>query len=77
MTRSERENADATAALQTYRFDACARSCYDFFWGDFCDWYVEAIKPAMKDPKRAGQISAILAACLDASLKYARERSFA
>src|SRR5204863_2890855 len=29
----------------------------------------EAIKPAMRDPKRAGQTSAVLAACLDASLR--------
>ena len=31
-----------------------AKACYDFFWRDFCDWYVEAIKPAMRDPARAG-----------------------
>jgi len=56
-------------ALESYRFDAYAKACYDFFWRDLCDWYVEAIKPAMKDPNRAGQTSAILAACLDASLR--------
>jgi valyl-tRNA synthetase len=56
-------------ALSSYRFDAYAKACYDFFWRDLCDWYVEAIKPAMKDPKRAGQTSGILAACLDASLR--------
>jgi valyl-tRNA synthetase len=60
---------EVNETLSSYRFDAYAKACYDFFWRDLCDWYVEAIKPAMKDPKRAGQTSAILAACLDASLR--------
>ncbi len=56
-------------ALKSYRFDAYAKACYDFFWRDLCDWYVEAIKPAMKDPNRAGQTSAVLAAALDGALR--------
>ena len=27
-----------------YRFDEMSRACYEFFWNDFCDWYVEAVK---------------------------------
>jgi valyl-tRNA synthetase len=34
-------------ALQTYRFDDAASHIYDFFWGDFCDWYIELIKPRL------------------------------
>jgi len=56
-------------ALKEYRFDAYAKSCYDFFWRDLCDWYIEAIKPAMRDPNRAGQTSAVLAACIDGALR--------
>ncbi|HZN67283.1 MAG TPA: class I tRNA ligase family protein, partial [Tepidisphaeraceae bacterium] len=41
----------------------------DFFWRDFCDWYLEAIKPAMRDPQRAGQTANVLAAVLDGSLR--------
>ncbi len=69
LSRFARTVADATAALSTYRFDAYAKSCYDFFWGDLCDWYLEAIKPAMKDPKRAPQTASVLAAVLDGSLR--------
>ena len=57
------------AAFKVYRFDVYAKVCYDFFWRDFCDWYVEATKPAMKDPARAGQTANILAAVLDGALR--------
>src|SRR5207237_6969328 len=52
-----------------YRFDAYARACYDFFWRDLCDWYIEAIKPAMRDPARAPQTAGVLALCIDLSLR--------
>ena len=30
--------------LTDYRFDEAANAVYQFFWGEFCDWYVELIK---------------------------------
>ncbi|HUZ05848.1 MAG TPA: valine--tRNA ligase, partial [Acidobacteriaceae bacterium] len=30
--------------LVTYRFDDAANSIYQFFWGEFCDWYLEIVK---------------------------------
>ncbi|HET7751566.1 MAG TPA: valine--tRNA ligase [Terriglobales bacterium] len=45
-----RFNAVATElnqALETYRFDEAANRVYDFFWGEFCDWYVELLKPRL------------------------------
>jgi valyl-tRNA synthetase len=35
------------AALTEYRFDVAANTIYDFFWKDFCDWYIELIKPRL------------------------------
>jgi valyl-tRNA synthetase len=32
-------------ALETYNLDDAARAIYEFFWDDFCDWYIEAAKP--------------------------------
>lgn len=33
-----------TGALDGYRYNEAAGSLYEFFWNDFCDWYVEATK---------------------------------
>jgi valyl-tRNA synthetase len=40
-------NASLDSKLQLYRFDNAANSIYDFFWGEFCDWYIELIKPRL------------------------------
>jgi valyl-tRNA synthetase len=34
-------------ALGDYRFDDAANALYQFFWGSFCDWYLEIIKPRL------------------------------
>ncbi len=60
---------EANQSLAVYRFDQYAKTCYDFFWGDFCDWYLEAIKPALRDPARAPQTAHTLARTLDAALR--------
>jgi valyl-tRNA synthetase len=31
-------------ALESYKFSDGAQAVYDFFWNDFCDWYVESAK---------------------------------
>ncbi len=31
-------------SLEAYRFDDAANAIYQFFWGDFCDWYLEIVK---------------------------------
>jgi valyl-tRNA synthetase len=36
-------------ALLNFRFHEAARLVYHFFWGDFCDWYIEWTKPRLAD----------------------------
>ncbi|HZJ88579.1 MAG TPA: valine--tRNA ligase, partial [Sphaerochaeta sp.] len=31
-------------AMEGYRFNDAAQAIYDFFWNDFCDWYLESAK---------------------------------
>jgi valyl-tRNA synthetase len=35
-------------SLETYRFHEAANAVYSFFWGEFCDWYLELIKPRLQ-----------------------------
>ena len=47
LSRFNRVTADVNEALATYRFHEAANRIYDFFWGEFCDWYIELIKPRL------------------------------
>src|SRR6266446_2207707 len=40
------------SALENYRFHEAAHDIYQFFWGDFCDWYIEWVKPELQNPDR-------------------------
>jgi len=35
---------EVNISLRSYRFHEAANRIYDYFWGDFCDWYLELIK---------------------------------
>src|SRR6267154_2130841 len=58
-------------ALQSYRFHEAAQSVYQFFWGDFCDWYIEWVKPDLQSAQRERAVAAWrnLFAALDAALR--------
>ncbi len=42
--------AEATSALEAFRFDDYAAACYRFTWNVFCDWFVELAKPVLLGP---------------------------
>jgi valyl-tRNA synthetase len=58
-------------ALANYRFHEAAQGVYQFFWGDFCDWYIEWVKPELQNADRERAIVAWknLFAGFDAALK--------
>ena len=47
LSRFNRAAKDVNNSLQAYRFDEAANRIYDFFWAEFCDWYIELIKPRL------------------------------
>jgi len=56
--------------LETFHIAAACSRVYNFFWGEFCDWYVEFMKPAIKsanDEEKAillGRTRYVIDACL-------------
>jgi valyl-tRNA synthetase len=47
MSRFYRVAGEVNANLAVYRFHEAANLVYNFFWGEFCDWYLEIIKPRL------------------------------
>ena len=67
--RLERAAREFEAAIDAYRFDEAARSVYDFFWHEFCDWYLELSKAAFREGGARARGAAVAARCvLGASL---------
>jgi valyl-tRNA synthetase len=59
------------SALENYRFHEAAHDIYQFFWGDFCDWYIEWVKPELQSPDRERAVVAWrnLFSAFDAALR--------
>jgi valyl-tRNA synthetase len=51
VSRLHRTAGEMNQALGEYRFHEAANTIYRFFWGDFCDWYLEVVK--LRLPERA------------------------
>jgi valyl-tRNA synthetase len=74
LSRFNRMTAEVNDVLDTYRFHEAANRIYDFFWGEFCDWYLELIKSRLNFEEGADKTQAILACTnlvnlFDASLR--------
>ena len=62
---------DVTLMLNKFEFGVACQIMYDFMWSDFCDWYIELVKPALKsddEAKRDGALS-VLVFVLENALK--------
>ncbi|NQD38233.1 valine--tRNA ligase [Permianibacter sp. IMCC34836] len=47
--------ADFHKAMQSYRLDLASQALYDFFWNEYCDWYLELTKPVLNGDVPAAQ----------------------
>lgn len=55
--------------LGRYQFDAATRAIRDFTWNEFCDWYLEMIKPRLRDSSLRSTAQRVLLAVLDSLVR--------
>jgi len=69
LSKLQKTIKEVTNAIETYNFNIAAKSIYSFFWDEFCDWYIEAVKPRLKDPQEKTLVQNTLVFVLDTSLR--------
>lgn len=59
-----------TQELENYRFDEASSRLYQFIWHEYCDWYLELIKPRLSDRSSdSSSTRAIMASTLETLLR--------
>ncbi len=73
LSRLNETTKSVNRALSDYRYDEASNAIYQFFWHEFCDWYIEMVKPVLlgrhgseADQQRAKRV---LLEVLDRSLR--------
>jgi len=69
LSRLAKTVADTSKFLDEYKFSEPLTQLYRFFWNDFCDWYLEWIKPRMQDQQQKPIAQNVLAFVLDQILR--------
>ncbi|HLV61266.1 MAG TPA: valine--tRNA ligase [Fredinandcohnia sp.] len=71
VTRYHRAVADTVAALQAFKFNEATSRVYQFLWHEFCDWYIELVKPRLYDgtPEEKATSARVLRDVLEGSLR--------
>jgi valyl-tRNA synthetase len=49
VSRLQRAIEAATTSIDSYDFAHAALDLYDYFWSEFCDWFLEIVKPRLYD----------------------------
>ena len=60
---------EATDNLNSYELGLAMQKVYDFIWDEFCDWYIEMVKPRLydkEDPTRSAALWTLQTVLLDA-----------
>ncbi|HEX7420268.1 MAG TPA: valine--tRNA ligase [Thermoanaerobaculia bacterium] len=73
LSRLNDATKNVNKSLSAFRFDEASNTIYQFFWHEFCDWYIEMAKPVLLgrhgDASDQKQAKRILLEVLDRSLR--------
>jgi valyl-tRNA synthetase len=73
VSRINAVSREVDQSLEAFRYDEAATTLYHFVWHEFCDWYIEMVKPSLigdsRDTPEARRSRAILLRVLDRALR--------
>jgi len=71
LSRLESVRGEATRLIGSWQLGEAGRQLYDFLWGEYCDWYIEACKVRLygEDADAAQAARQVLAHVLEQSLR--------
>ena len=71
LTRYQRVVLQTRQSIETYGLGEAAKGLYEFIRGDFCDWYIELVKPRLRQDSTPSRLVAqqTLAHVLDGTLR--------
>jgi len=69
LSRLAQTVAEVTESLDKFKYSEPLTQLYRFFWNDFCDWYLEWLKPRMQDEQEKPIAQNVLAFVLDQTLR--------
>ncbi|NIO56766.1 MAG: class I tRNA ligase family protein, partial [Candidatus Latescibacteria bacterium] len=69
LSRLAKTISEVTESLDKFKYSEPLSSLYRFFWNDFCDWYLEWVKPRMQDEQKKPIAQNVLAFVLDQTLR--------
>ncbi|MGZ0163267.1 MAG: valine--tRNA ligase [Planctomycetales bacterium] len=67
LSRLSRVTEEVTTLLGRYQFDKATQAIRDFTWNEFCDWYLEMIKPRLRPASEPTALAAGIDTGPDAS----------
>jgi valyl-tRNA synthetase len=68
LSRLQKTRTIVSDAIDSYDFNIAAKSIYNFFWSEFCDWYIESVKPRLNSDERT-TVQHVLVSVLDSSFR--------
>jgi valyl-tRNA synthetase len=58
-SRANQVISEVTKNMEKYEFGLAADKVYDFAWNEYCDWYIEFVKPRLYGEDKNSQIAAV------------------
>jgi valyl-tRNA synthetase len=69
LSRLASATREVTTLLDRYHFDQATKTVREFTWNEFCDWYLEMLKPRLRNPESRGTAQRVLVFVVDSLLR--------